>query len=406
MRSIWLVIALGAVPFLMAADAPKGPPEGWKEYTPSDKSFTVWLPEGGRRSERTRDFIVQGHRGRVNAVHLQANDGPTYSAATLRISSTAFMRVRMNERVEMMRDFFLDEFKGKVTKESDLKQGRVPGKDYLIETEKKGLIRLHVYVAGAIIYEAHVQGTKEQLESKDAKTFLDSYRLPERATNPMADKPADTVPDTTPSRKPAGNKTPLTKAEWTRLQADVNSADPTRRTAVYRRLAEAAPDDDRRAGVVALQEKGLSDLWPDARQAAARGLALWQGAKAIPTLVKTLDGLDPLLHGVILDALAAMQDDEAAKAIAKRILDIHDRAKATTALKKLEPARAEKALLPLLDSADVFNKKEIAKLLGAVGGKDSMGPLEKLAGENNQFYSGAAKEALAAVKERVAGGKK
>jgi hypothetical protein len=414
-RATLLVLTLGVVPSLMAADEPKGPPQGWKEYTPSDKSFTVWLPDsGGRRSERTRDFRVKAHRGKVNVIQLQLNDGMTYNAATLRISSIDFARIKAGERIEMFRDLFLDEYKGKVKEEVDIKQGRVPGKEYLIETNK-GMARLQVYVAGSVMYEAYVLGSAEQVDGKDVKTFLESYKLPERATDPTAAKPSSDKPGATPSapttpRKPGTDVAALTKADWPGALADVKSDDLRRRTAAFRRIAATPPEDGRRTDVVAELEKGLGDQWPDARIAAAKGLASWSGKKSIPAYARSLEGLDASkFHEVVLDILAEFKSDEAAEVIAKRVPNFFDGAKALQALKQLEPAMAEKAVLPLLDTAAFNERAAVCKALGEVGGKDSVGPLEKWANDTNVqaiHWRTAAKDALVLVKARVERNKK
>jgi hypothetical protein len=189
MRARWVLPALVVVPLLLAADEPKGPPEGWKEYSPNDKSFTVWLPDkGGRRSERERTITVRGTRVKVNVVQLEPKGGPTYVAETFLLPLPLTRKVPAKERVEILRDIIVDEVQGKISKEDDIKQGRVAGKEYVIETGK-GLLRLRLYAAGGRVYRASVAGTKEQAGSKDADTFLDSYKLPEKATEPAPDKP-------------------------------------------------------------------------------------------------------------------------------------------------------------------------------------------------------------------------
>jgi hypothetical protein len=196
MRASVLVLGLVVmVPLLRAADEPKGPPEGWKEYTPNDKSFTVWLPDkGGKRSERTRELTIKGTRVKANIVQVQSNDGVTFAASTILMPLAVTRKVPMAERLEILRDVYLEEVKGKVAKENDIKQGRVAGKEYIIETAK-GMAKLQVYALGGRLYRASVAGSKEQVDSKDAKTFLDSYKLPEKATEPAPDKPADKPTD-------------------------------------------------------------------------------------------------------------------------------------------------------------------------------------------------------------------
>jgi S1-C subfamily serine protease len=216
---------------------------------------------------------------------------------------------------------------------------------------------------------------------------------------PVPDKPG--LPD---------NGQPLAKDEWPQALEQLQAAFPDQRAAAVRRIAATPPDDGRRADVVKRLEAALTDGWPDVRSAAARGLAKWNGKKAIPALVQRLEGLDASnFHGVILEILAEFKDEEATAVIAKRVTNFFDGGKALQALRKLEPALAEKALLPVLDGAAVLERGAVCKALGEFGGKDSIAPLERLANDPDVHaihYRQAAQDALALVKQRVAGQKK
>jgi HEAT repeat protein len=198
-----------------------------------------------------------------------------------------------------------------------------------------------------------------------------------------------------------GERLPLTKEEWARALDDLKSADAALRTKAARRIAATPPVEERKADVVTRLEVVLNDQSAEARVAAVKGLGRWGGKKTIPTLAARLQGFDPGMHAVVIDALAEFQDDEAAAAIAKRLPDVFDRPKATQALKAMDPPMAEKAVLPLLKETNVFIRVEAVKVLADVGGKDSVAPLEQLANDNNVFYSGPAAEALLAVKSRT-----
>jgi S1-C subfamily serine protease/HEAT repeat protein len=194
---------------------------------------------------------------------------------------------------------------------------------------------------------------------------------------------------------------PLSADEWPAALDDLKSTDTARRTRASRRIAATPPNAERRAEVVSRLEWLLNDQSGDVRIAAIKGLARWSGKSAIPMLAKRLEGFDPGLHAAIIDVLAEMKSDEAAAAIAKRLPDVHDRGKATQTLKKLDAKVAEKAVLPLLANTDVFVRCEAVKVLADVGGRDSIAPLEKLAGDNNVFYSGPARQALESIKDRT-----
>jgi S1-C subfamily serine protease/HEAT repeat protein len=220
---------------------------------------------------------------------------------------------------------------------------------------------------------------------------------------------AVTGPDTLHSKgvlEAVRERVPLAKEEWAKALDDLKSADANVRRKATRRIAATPPIEERRADVVTRLETMLIDQLPEARTAAARGLARWGGKAAVPTLAKRLEGFDPGFHAAVMEALGEVKGDEAASAIARRVPDVHDRGKAVQVLKAMEPAVAEKALLPLLNDANVFTRCEAIKVLADVGGRESLAPLAKLAADNNVFYSRLAIDAEASIKDRIGDDKK
>ena len=202
MRMLQLAVVLLAIPVAMAADAPT-PPGGWKAYTPKDKSFGVWLPEkGGRRSERERTMNVRGMRIKINLVEVTVRGGLTYEASTFTVNNAKMMNsIRHKERLELIRDIFASEVRGKVSSEMDVKSGESNGKEYTIEAGKN-MARLRAFARGARLYRAAVTGSKEQISSKDADTFLDSFKM---ATQVQAGA-ANASPDKDEGKKGATGK--------------------------------------------------------------------------------------------------------------------------------------------------------------------------------------------------------
>jgi hypothetical protein len=187
-----LVLAgLLTIPLLMAADAPT-PPPGWREHIAKDKSFGVWLPEKGRRSERERTSNVRRLRIKISLVEVTASGGVTYEASTLTLNNAKMMNsIRHKERLELIRDIFVSEVRGKVSSEMDVKSGESNGKEYTIEAGKN-MARLRAFARGGRLYRAAVTGSKAQVSSKDADTFLDSFKMATQvqagAANASSDK--------------------------------------------------------------------------------------------------------------------------------------------------------------------------------------------------------------------------
>lgn len=73
----------------------------------------------------------------------------------------------------------------------------------------------------------------------------------------------------------------------------------------------------------------------------------------------------------------------------------------TRALKTMDAKAAEKAVIPLAADTNVLVRCAAVHMLGDVGGRDSITPLEKLAKENDVFYSGLARQALASIQGRI-----
>ena len=159
----------------LADDPPSQPPEGWKEYTPSTKVFSVWLPNGGKRSERTRDIAFGTAKLKLSLVQ-QENDKGTFTAGQVALPVAKGKKIDSNTAIEAFRDGFLKHDGGKVTSESDIKLGKMSGKEYKIEMEKDQYATLRLYHAGPRIYQVSFIGTKEQVENESTKLFLDSFK--------------------------------------------------------------------------------------------------------------------------------------------------------------------------------------------------------------------------------------
>ncbi len=177
-RVSWGLVLL---PLVLAADAARVPPKGWKEYRPRDQSFVAWLPDGGKVSERGGTVPLRGTRVRLYQVHCQVKGGPAYSAARLTLSDLLARKLPRKERIELFRDTFVEALAGEISKEKDVKQGRHPAKEYWVKTDK-GLARIRLFTVGTHVYQAMVSGTRGQVESADAATFLDSFALPTQFT--------------------------------------------------------------------------------------------------------------------------------------------------------------------------------------------------------------------------------
>ncbi len=190
MRAMWLSAGLLAIGFgytVVGADDPpktEKPPEGWVEYAPKDKIYSVWVPKGGKRTERADWVDVKDQKVRVNILELESDGKGKFVARTLLLPpqmkggkiAPGGGIIDPQVLTEVARDVFLKEVKGKVADEKKTKLGDWEGKEYQITIDAKTSARMRVSVLGRWIHQTAVVGTKEQVEGKDADVFFDSFR--------------------------------------------------------------------------------------------------------------------------------------------------------------------------------------------------------------------------------------
>jgi hypothetical protein len=172
---------------LHAADDPPKPPEGWKDYTAKDKSFTVWLPDDKAKPEEKLkvEVLKKGVSLRITTVAIEQKDGPRFEAGAVLVMPYGgdFAKLKSATRVQILRDFIVADSKGKLGDDTEVKQRRVPGREFFVQTENT-IYRHRVFAFADRFFVVSVIGTKEQVKSKEADTFLDSYKIPESYTGP------------------------------------------------------------------------------------------------------------------------------------------------------------------------------------------------------------------------------
>ncbi len=155
---------------------PAKPPAGWKEHSPRDGTYVVWIPEKtNKQSERERTTKLGGGSIRINALTILAG-GTNYVVEEAILSPAIAKQYKKAELEDLFRDMVASEAGGKVTDDTDVKSDNVTGKEYRIEGGKS-VARARVYVTNTRVFLLRVSGTKDQVDSDNAKTFLESGRL-------------------------------------------------------------------------------------------------------------------------------------------------------------------------------------------------------------------------------------
>jgi S1-C subfamily serine protease len=170
-----------------ASDLTGTPLPGWKEYSPRDGTFVVWVPEKPeKQTDEQRDGTIEGQRMRVNNVTGKTADGLGYEAESL-LLPLAFAKVPRKDVYDMFRGALVKELGGKVTDSKDATSGALSGAEYVIESGST-VTRVRMYAVSARVYIVRVSGTADQVTSTEAEIVLSSYRLPGAAKGPNEPK--------------------------------------------------------------------------------------------------------------------------------------------------------------------------------------------------------------------------
>jgi S1-C subfamily serine protease len=169
-------------PGLTAADFAGPPTAGWKEYTPRDRSFVIWVPErAARQAEQTRTLAVGAQRLRINTILGRTQGGLIYEAQSLRLP--AGLKGSRTGLYDVLRNAIAAEMKGKVIETNQVEMGQLTAREYLIRADSK-FTRVRMYIS-LRVYMVQVTGTAAQVHSREAETILGSYRRYTAGTAPM-----------------------------------------------------------------------------------------------------------------------------------------------------------------------------------------------------------------------------
>lgn len=157
------------------------PGEEGKLFAPKNKMFTITLPAGKDQGKITQVIQIGRHKVPVEASGSVAEGGTKYRGASIGIPAVVIRELPADSRFDTLRDVLVKAMKGKVVKESDIKKGDIPGKEYQVEL-KGGVARINLYtVAGFVMYATAEGKTKEVVNSKEADAFFESMKFSETA---------------------------------------------------------------------------------------------------------------------------------------------------------------------------------------------------------------------------------
>jgi S1-C subfamily serine protease len=148
---------------------------GWKEYTPKDRTYTVWIPEQPTsQSDQERSMSIRGQSVKFSSMNFQVPDGGPACRIEQGILEGSLADENPAELQNSIRDTIVRELKGRVISQENTLVGSAAAKEYRISTGT-GVVRLRVLVAGNWVFMLHVVGSRSMVESPGAQIFLDSF---------------------------------------------------------------------------------------------------------------------------------------------------------------------------------------------------------------------------------------
>jgi hypothetical protein len=174
-----LVIVFALVSLVVAADDPKppdpkSPPTGWVAFSLARGNFLVWIPVNAKKgTEENRQVIIQNKSVGVSTLRFKTADG-----AQCQVTFVSFppdlARLTAIQKMDLYRDAYVSGTKTSVEKETPNTKG-LPGRELLLKNEQGGFERVRFFVGPKEVSVIGIAGTKEQMGSKEADMFLDSF---------------------------------------------------------------------------------------------------------------------------------------------------------------------------------------------------------------------------------------
>lgn len=209
--------------------------------------------------------------------------------------------------------------------------------------------------------------------SDDRGVALENAAAPAVATPAVAELAS---PSTRSSSQPLQ---PERYDELDRLVAELGSGqlDVSRKNQALETLLKKQFLNAERAPVLKAVEPLMLDSNPWLRRNAIAVAGAWGGKETVPMLVALLVQLDPGIRRSAIESLGQIKDASAAEALAPLMTNSSDRHSAMQALESLGEI-AEPAVLKLLNHSDNDVRFDVCRVLGKIGGRNSVAAMKNL----------------------------
>ncbi len=190
----------------------------------------------------------------------------------------------------------------------------------------------------------------------------------------------------------------LEKAELDKLVKDLQSEDKHKKRMAAGKLAISKPTLRQRE-VSELLVAELQDKDKYYRQNIAKALATWADKGSVGALLKALEDDHFPVRWDAISALGRIQDARAVEPLVGMVKSGKDKQQAAIALKAIGPI-AESAVLTLLKSTVIDQRREAAQILKQIGTAKSVAALEKAEKDSDPLVKMFAGQALKEVTKR------
>lgn len=149
-------------------------PEGWVAIKATNLGYVVSMPKPERKA-------FQDVGPDEKPVHISLYRG-TVGKTSYIVSVSEFSKSYLSQPVKVIfdnaRDGSLKRSGGTLVREKDIKFNTIAGRETIVKAKEAGYVKARVYVYNLRQYAVIVAAEKEEdLESKEARLFFDSFEL-------------------------------------------------------------------------------------------------------------------------------------------------------------------------------------------------------------------------------------
>ena len=183
---------------------------------------------------------------------------------------------------------------------------------------------------------------------------------------------------------------------------DLGTSDVRAHRRALSELADLAAVEERRDELTRAVQPFLADDDASTQRAALEALMVWKTEQTATILIDLLKTAPRAIERELVMAMATLQDERCAEAVAELLPQPDDRAGAVDALRKMGPF-AEEAVLRYLFHSELLVRERACQILETIGTKRSLVDLSRLRRSRTRPTRAAANRAIEAIRSRENG---